>query len=222
MKKSTLILVLFLSVVSLGFGQVAGSVSVLDTRTQNLAPLNYAREAKFEFKERTVVGLPGSALYGGVFTFAPWSDNSGGVHHQLGFINQSIFYRTGLPQASSWGGWFQLIMANDSGNVGIGTINPGFKLDVIGTVRAREVKVDMSGADFVFEEDYGLMPLNELEVFISRNKHLPEIQSASEMVAEGVELGALNSKLLQKIEELTLYLISQEKVIQNLSKNMRI
>ncbi len=187
-----------------------------------MAPLNYAREAKFEFKERTMLGLPGSALYGGVFTFAPWSDNSGGVHHQLGFINQSIFYRTGLPQASSWGGWFQLILANDSGNVGIGTSNPGHKLDVIGTVRAQEVKVDMIGADFVFEEDYDLMPLAELETFIRRHKHLPEIQPASEMATTGVELGVLNSKLLQKTEELTLYILQQQKEIEILKSENKL
>lgn len=219
--KKVVFLVLFLQFGSyFVFGQVATSVSVLDTRSQNLAPLNYAREVKFEFKERGVVGLPGVALYGGMLTLAPWADNSGGVHHQLGFIDQSIYYRNGLPQSATWGQWFQLLMANSSGNVGIGTANPVFKLDVIGTIRAREVKVDMNGADFVFEPAYSLMPLEELKSFIQTYHHLPEIQPATEMQASGVEIGALTNQLLQKIEELTLHVIHLNEEIQLLKNQL--
>jgi hypothetical protein len=138
---------------TIGYIQVASSLTVLDTRSQTSLPFNYAREVKFEFKERAVIGLPGSMLYRGLFTFAPWSVSSGGPHHQLGFIGSAIYYRTGLPQTASWTTWNQFIIANGSGDVGIGTANPGFKLDVIGTVRAREVKVDMNGTDFVFNEN---------------------------------------------------------------------
>lgn len=217
--KNVIFLFLFFGLGShLGFAQVATSLSVIDSRSTYLPPSNYGKEVRFEFKERSVMGLSGSEYYGGTMTFAPWSDNSGGTHHQLGFIDQFVYYRNGYPQSSSWGSWQQFVLANSAGNVGIGTSNPGYKLDVIGTVRAREVKVDMSGADFVFEPDYSLIPLKELEHFITQRKHLPGIQPAAEMQASGVNLGEFNTQLLQKIEELTLYLIQQDKRIEDLTK----
>ncbi len=105
--------------------------------------------------------------------------------------------------------------ATFSGNVGIGAnnIDPDAKLTVGGKIHSREVKVTINaGADFVFHKDYNLKPLAEVAEYISTNKHLPEIASADEMKKGGLDLGEMNIKLLQKIEELTLHLIQQNKL----------
>jgi hypothetical protein len=111
----------------------------------------------------------------------------------------------------------------NSGNLLIGKtsqINSAYKLDVNGTIRSNEIKVNLDGADFVFEEKYPLMPLSELETYIKKNKHLPEIAPAKEMQEQGSNLGDLNTKLLQKIEELTLYVIEQQKLITQQAKEL--
>jgi hypothetical protein len=95
--------------------------------------------------------------------------------------------------------------------VGIGTTTPAYKLDVAGTARAEEIIVQTSGADFVFENGYNLRSLDEVEQFIAEHGHLPEIPSAEQMQAGGMLVGDLQTRLLQKIEELTLYIIAQEK-----------
>ncbi len=106
------------------------------------------------------------------------------------------------------------------GNVGIGTPNPTSKLTVAGNINSREVKVSVdAGADFVFDKDYILPSLQEVEKFVTKNKHLPEIASAKEMQKEGINLSEMNIKLLQKIEELTLYLIQQQTEIEELKKS---
>ena len=106
------------------------------------------------------------------------------------------------------------------GNVGIGTINPGiWKLAVNGQIRAKEIKVETGWSDFVFENDYRLPTLREVEKHIKEKGHLKDIPSAKEVEKNGIFLGEMNSKLLQKIEELTLYTISQEKKINNLEKD---
>jgi hypothetical protein len=117
-------------------------------------------------------------------------------------------------------GWFSLYnnkIAVINGKLGIGTENPTHALEVKGIIRAVEVKIESSWADFVFNDDYHLKPLSEVNRFIKENKHLPEIPSATEVREnEGVNLGEMQVKLLQKIEELTLYLIQQESTIREL------
>ena len=120
-----------------------------------------------------------------------------------------------------------VIMTAGSGQVGIGVDNPEYKLDVAGTVhansiiadgniRASEIIVSTTGADFVFADDYQLRPLSEVKTFIQENKHLPEIKSAQEMQENGVGINELQTQLLQKIEELTLYILQQEERIKAL------
>ncbi|MCL2026986.1 MAG: hypothetical protein FWG79_00705 [Bacteroidales bacterium] len=88
---------------------------------------------------------------------------------------------------------------------------------VRGGIRANEVKVQVNvGADFVFEDDYELLPLEELEQFVTTNKHLPDIAPANEMVENGMDMSEMQIKLLQKIEELTLYIIEQNRELQRL------
>jgi hypothetical protein len=101
-----------------------------------------------------------------------------------------------------------------TGNVGVGTTNPDQKLTVNGTIHTKEVKVDLSvpGPDYVFEKDYDLLSLAELENYINQNKHLPEVPSAKEMEKDGLNLKEMNLILLKKVEELTLHLIEQKKV----------
>lgn len=105
-----------------------------------------------------------------------------------------------------------IMFLQQSGNVGIGTLTPKAKLAVNGDVLARKFKVTQSDwADFVFEPSYSLPPLSEVEAYVKENKHLPEIPSAKQVQEDGLDLGSNQAKLLQKIEELTLYLIEQDK-----------
>ena len=112
------------------------------------------------------------------------------------------------------------VTISTDGLVGIGTTNPTYKLDVAGTIRANEIIVNSNGADFVFAEDYQLRPLSEVKTFIQENKHLPEIKSAQEMQENGVGINELQTKLLQKIEELTLYILQQEERIKALEAEL--
>lgn len=108
-----------------------------------------------------------------------------------------------------------------NGNVGIGVTNPQYKLTVAGTIAAREINVTTEiWSDFVFHSSYKLRSLGEVEQFIKTNSHLPEIPSEKEVKKNGISVGEMNVKLLQKIEELTLYMIEQQKQITSLQNQV--
>ncbi|MFZ6009289.1 MAG: hypothetical protein ACOYXT_02985 [Bacteroidota bacterium] len=110
------------------------------------------------------------------------------------------------------------------GNVGIGTTSPDSKLTVKGNIHTQEVRVDLLGAvapDYVFEENYNLPSLQEIETYIKENKHLPEVPSAKEMEANGMNLKEMNLLLLKKVEELTLHMIEQQKKIYELETKLK-
>ncbi|GGF10747.1 hypothetical protein [Flavobacterium limi] len=113
-----------------------------------------------------------------------------------------------------------------NGNVGIGTANPDEKLTVNGTIHSTEVKVTQTvPADYVFQKyytgkselksDYRMPTLAEIEDFTRKNNHLPNVPSAKEMQENGILVGEMSNILLQKVEELTLYAIEQNKKTQS-------
>lgn len=109
-----------------------------------------------------------------------------------------------------------------NGNVGIGTTRPQNKLDVKGIMHSQEVKVDMKDwSDFVFKKEYSLPTLEEVEKQITEKGHLSNIPSEEEVLKNGINLGEINAKLLQKIEELTLYVIEQDKSIKSLKEDIK-
>ena len=95
------------------------------------------------------------------------------------------------------------------------------QLDPNGILRARRIKVDTdTWADFVFDKNYKLMPLSEVEQYVVTENHLPNVPSAKEVIQNGVDLVEMNKILLQKVEELTLYIISQEKRLNQLASEV--
>jgi hypothetical protein len=112
--------------------------------------------------------------------------------------------------------------------VGIGILSnnmpAGYRLFVKEGILTESVKVALSTtsdwADYVFEEDYELMPLEEVSAYIAENKHLPNVLSSEEMVEEGLDLAKMDAKLLEKIEELTLYLIELKEENEQLKERI--
>ncbi|SHF94805.1 hypothetical protein [Dysgonomonas macrotermitis] len=149
-------------------------------------------------------------------------------HYSFGWNSDSWYSGAGSLWQSGYGGikFFtkgQYRMGiHNSGNVGIGIDNPTQKLDVAGNIKAtgayingivyaNEVKVETTQwSDFVFAPDYKLRSLDEVKAHLEEHKHLPDIPSEKEVKENGVSLGEMQAKLLQKIEELTLYVIKQE------------
>lgn len=131
-------------------------------------------------------------------------------------------------QSNGAGGFTSCLFVNNDGNVGIGTATPSTKLTVDGEISCtsvksngkittKEIEVTILGwPDYVFGEDYSLKSLSEVESFIKENKHLPGVPSQTDVHNNGIELGNMNKILLEKVEELTLYVIELQKQVDEL------
>lgn len=107
-------------------------------------------------------------------------------------------------------------------SIGTSRIDPNYHLAVNGNIHARQVNVDLNNwPDYVFKPSYRLSSLAEVKTYIDKNGHLPEIPSEKEMTEKGIDLGGMNKLLMKKVEELTLYLIQQEKRVQQLEANQK-
>jgi hypothetical protein len=149
--------------------------------------------------------------YGFQWTLDSWATS--GPTYWLSGYGGLKFFTAGSPK----------MVVTGSGNVGIGTVNPKAKLSVNGEVYAKRVKVTVAQADwpdYVFAPGYSLPSLQEVERYVNRNRHLPGIPNAEDVEKEGLDVGEMNKKLLQKVEEMTLYIISHNKDLE--AKQLRI
>lgn len=210
---------------------VNGNVS-LSNRGQNYIVKNFATFGETVSGAATIIGnnaIANRDVAQRVDFSYPTTDGSNAMvmsylHGTMFHVKASGTYRNAnSPWFNVGDGTDEVMRLTPSHNVLIGTAtdDPAYKLQVKGNVKAQKVKVTLQGwADFVFEPAYRLPSLFEVEQFILQHKHLPEIPSAKEVEENGVDLGEMNKKLLQKIEELTLYIIQQDKEMKEVKKRL--
>ena len=112
-----------------------------------------------------------------------------------------------------------MLIQRDAGNVAIGDdFASGHRLSVDGKIACEELRVELSGAwpDYVFTEQHELMPLTELEQYIENHQHLPGIPAATELETTGLEVGEMQRMMMEKIEELTLYILELDREMEQL------
>lgn len=140
-----------------------------------------------------------------------------------GYGNSLQFWNYDYKECTTGGMCANRFTIMDDGKVGINTAKPQTELAVRGTITAMKVKVTINGwADFVFADNYVLPSLAGLEKQILKDKHLPGIPSAAEIEKDGLDLGDMQKKHMQKIEELTLYVIQQDKEIKELREMVQL
>jgi hypothetical protein len=142
---------------------------------------------------------------------------------------KTMFISPGLGTSDGSAGWdwYKGIILNNDGSMGIGlsagTQPANYKLAVGGDVIAERVvvKLQANWPDYVFKTGYSLRPLSEVEAFVKTNNHLPDVPSEAEIKEKGIDVEQMNATLLKKVEELTLYLIEQQKEVKTLREEVR-
>jgi len=168
-----------------------------------------------------LVDRAGATIWSGFNFFTAgtekWFIGTPGGNDSLVFRNQGANNVLTLEDAAPANSLF----IKSSGNVGIGTMTPQYRLAVNGVIGAKEVIVTSTGwSDYVFRPGYRLRPLREVASYIEANHHLPDIPSEAEVEKNGISMGQMQSKLLAKIEELTLHMIQQEKENEQLRQRI--
>ncbi|CAM1370982.1 hypothetical protein [Tenacibaculum xiamenense] len=169
-----------------------------------------------------------ASLLLGAETNAPYGE--WGIEYNQGAQGLNFWKPAGA--STGHGNYYMFIKNNGKVSIGLdplepSTYNGNYKLYVADGIMTERVKVALRDssdwADYVFEENYDLKPLSYVKSFIEKNKHLPGVPSAEEVVEKGIDLGKMDALLLQKIEELTLYIIELESKIekQNQAKNKK-
>ena len=154
------------------------------------------------------------SVNGSELTLTPKSEGRAQIKVTLGGMTRSTTFSVTVLAGSPWsvsktGDVYRL-----SGNVGIGVDDPDERLVVDGRVRAEEIHLEeVTPADYVFDPGYELMSLDELKTHIRTHGHLPGIAPGAEMEAEGVSVGRMQTRLLEKVEELMLYTIDQHRTL---------
>ena len=191
-------------------GSVAGAISPVDTQNWTTA---YSG-ALFTDGSRAMGGnldLGGNSITNISTNSLIYAGGQSVAQKYVDVAGDTMTGALGLSTGGLTVGSTQLVVLAN-GNVGIGEANPTNKLAVNGTIKCKEVIVTLDGwSDFVFDDDYKLMPLNKVYEFIQQNGHLPGIPSAEDVASGGVKMGEMQAKLLQKVEELTLHLIALER-----------
>jgi len=158
----------------------------------------------------------GSSSYGSTMAFFGISSSTSSPAFQ-------VLYSPAGTATGAFASFFtsNLLTILGNGNVGIGTANPTYPLAVNGTIEAKAVIVQTGWSDYVFDRDYRLASLPEVESYIKAEHHLPGLPSAKQVAKDGVSLGDMQSKLLAQIEQLTLHQIEQEKRLDEQETAMR-
>jgi hypothetical protein len=213
---------------SVGIGTTSPS-SILEISEEINAPTQIrVRNHSLSSNARAGYSLWNGPTNGDVFAFllngknytgvAGW-DNRLSIQAGSGIANGIVFYAAqGGIQFSTTGTNNPDIYVAPNGNIGFSTKNPSSKLSVNGNVESKEIQVKATIADYVFADDYSLMSLEALEAFIKKNKHLPNVYSEKDQIANNgnIPLGEVTMSLLEKIEELTLHVIELNKKIKEL------